>query len=380
MEIVNKKISELKAAEYNPRKISVEQLKHLKKSLEKFDCIEPAVININSDRKNTIIGGHQRIKAAKSLGWKEFPCIEVNFSLEQEREANIRLNKNTGEFDFELLESEFEFDDLIEYGFSEEELNFMQIEEIGEVEGEDDVPEVVKDQIVKKGDIWILGDHRLLCGDATIVSDVDKLMDGKKADMVFTDPPYGISIVSKNGSVGKTKGKYSPVKGDETKDVAVDSFNLCQSLNIPIQFFWGANHYSSNLPDSTCWVVWDKQGGKSVTFADCELCYTNIKAPVRMFTHIWDGFRRDSERGEMRVHPTQKPVQLFIDIWKKFDCPYIVLDLFGGSGSTLIACEKTKRKCFMMEIEEKYCDIIITRWQNFTGNSAILEATGEVYG
>lgn len=150
-------------------------------------------------------------------------------------------------------------------------------------------------------------------------------------------------------------------------------------MGIPELYFWGANHYSSCLPDSSCWIVWDKQGGKSVTYADCELCYTNIDKPVRMFTHIWDGFRRDSEKGERRVHPNQKPVKLFTDIWQKFNTGQVILDLFGGSGSTLIAAETTNRVCYMAELSPAFSDVIIKRWQEFTGKQATLEATGETF-
>jgi len=376
-----RRLSDLIPVSYNPRKLSKKERKDLKKSLCKFNLAEVPVINTDS----TILAGHQRCKILAEIENKDFE-IDVRvpnrkLTKEESDEYLIRSNKNTGEFDFELLVENFEIDDLVDFGFNEEDFDFTEPEEIGEIEGEDDIPEPPKEPITKRGDVWILGNHRLLCGDATSIDDVDKLMDFEKADMVFTDPPYGINIVSKDGSVGGgTKGKYQQIKGDDTTNAAIESFTLCQSLNIPVQFFWGANYYSSNLPDSPCWIVWDKQGGKSINFTDCELCYTNIKSPVRMFTHIWDGFRKDSEKGEMRVHPTQKPVKLFIDIWDKFDCPNTVLDLFGGSGSTLIACEKTKRKCFMMEIEPRYCNIIVTRWQEFTGNSAILEETGECYG
>ena len=116
-----------------------------------------------------------------------------------------------------------------------------------------------------------------------------------------------------------------------------------------------------------------------MTFADCELCYTNIEKPVRMFTHIWDGFRRDSEKGEKRVHANQKPVALFTEIWDKFNMGQVVLDLFGGSGSTLLAAEKTDRVCYMLELDPRYADVIITRWQEFTGQTATLETTGQTY-
>ena len=125
--------------------------------------------------------------------------------------------------------------------------------------------------------------------------------------------------------------------------------------------------------------MWDKQGGKSVTYADCELCFTNRENPVRMFTHIWDGFRRDSEKNESRVHPNQKPVKLFVDIWDTFSPGRIVLDLFGGSGSTLIAAETTSRVCYTVELSPAFCDVILKRWQDFTGKKATLERTGEEF-
>jgi DNA modification methylase len=128
--------------------------------------------------------------------------------------------------------------------------------------------------------------------------------------------------------------------------------------------------------------VWDKQGGKHVTFADVELCYTSIDAPARLFTHIWDGFRRDSEKGEKRVHPTQKQVQLIVELWeffKKHISGALVLDLFGGSGSTLIACEKTGRQARLMELDPRYVDVIVKRWQDYTGKQATREADGVAF-
>jgi len=160
---------------------------------------------------------------------------------------------------------------------------------------------------------------------------------------------------------------------DENTNVAEMAFQLCQKMDTNL-VFWGANHYSTVFPSSSCWIVWDKQDGKRVTFADCELAYTNIKKPARLFKHIWDGFRRDSEKGDMRVHPTQKPVKLIEQIFDLFkeESGNLILDLFGGSGSTLIACEKTNRKCFMMELDPHYVDVIIARWEQFTGKKAEL--------
>lgn len=358
-----------------------DQIERLAKLIKHTGFRNPLVV---SNRSGFVLCGHGRIAAARKAGLKEVPVIYQNFESDAEEYAYMTADNaihNWSSIDLSKVNTEMldlgpDFDiDLL--GIKD--FVIEPIEKFEPQGNEDDVPEVVH-PITRKGDIWLLGNHRLMCGDSTMIDDVEKLMNGEKADMVFTDPPYGISIVSKDGGVGGgTKGKYREILGDGDKSVAIDSYNLCQSLKIPVQFFWGANHYSECFPGSPCWVVWDKQGGKSVTFADCELCYTNLDSPVRMFTHIWDGFRRDSEKGEKRVHPTQKPVKLFLEIWEKFKCPNIVLDLFLGSGSTLIACEQSGRKCLGMELDEKYCDVIIKRWEQYTGKKATLELTGQTY-
>jgi DNA modification methylase len=246
---------------------------------------------------------------------------------------------------------------------------------------EDAVPEVPAQPITVLGDVWVLGKHRVMCGDSTSIDAVDKLMAGERADMIFTDPPYGIGLDKEGQKLGKSQA-YGAVLNDHDTTVAVDAFNLAQSLCDGAMFFWGANHYSHALPGSPCWIVWDKQGGKRVTFADVELCYSNIEAPARLFTHIWDGFRKDSEKGDKRVHPTQKPVQLIVEIWELFEkhiSGAIVLDLFGGSGSTMIACEKTHRYARLMELDPKFCDVIVKRWQDFTGKKATHAETGKTF-
>lgn len=368
----------------NSRTHSDEQINQIASSIKEFGFTSPILI----DEQGGVIAGHGRILAAKKLGLDDVPCIVLSGLTEAQKKAYIiadnQLPLNAG-WDLDKLKLEIEtlgemdFDiDLL--GFDDDFLNGLLEEETPGLTDEDEVPEPPEKPVSVLGDIWQLGNHRLMCGDSTSIDAVDKLMDGLKPNVVFTDPPYGISIVSKDGSVGGgTKGKYKEVIGDGDTSVAVDAFNLCKAMGIPELFFWGANHYSSVLPDSSCWVVWDKQGGKSVTFADCELCYTNLKKPVRMFTHIWDGFRRDSEKGIKRVHPTQKPVKLFIDIWEKFNTGQVVMDLFLGSGSTLIAAESTDRVCYGMELDPFYIDVIINRWQNFTGKQAIHIESGKTY-
>lgn len=223
-----------------------------------------------------------------------------------------------------------------------------------------------------------------MCGDSTDAGTVALLMDGQKADMVFTDPPYGI-----NEKGDRTARKTGLAKNHKFKDFiddsieyAVKAFNVCDDLKIPRQVWWGANYYAHHIPQSNNWFVWDKRVEEKMkdTQSDCELAWVKSKwSSVRIFRHLWKGFNKDSERGEGRVHPTQKPVELAIWAFDYFKDVTSVLDLFGGSGSTLIACEKTNRKCYMMELDPHYVDVIIKRWQEYTGKEAILDGTGKTY-
>ena len=223
-----------------------------------------------------------------------------------------------------------------------------------------------------------------MCGDSTSIDAVERLMAGRKADMVFTDPPYGISVVggakARNGSIGGAgkvaAGEYRAVIGDDEDYNPAHIFELFPGGKY---ILWGANYYSDKLPIGGRWFVWDKNRGEGTTFSDCELAWSNIKGiVVKKYKVTWDGMNREGERGK-RVHPTQKPVLLSEKILTDFHHEKVIVDLFGGSGSTLIACEKTARDCRMMELDPKYCDVIIKRWQDFTGQTATLEATGQTY-
>lgn len=162
--------------------------------------------------------------------------------------------------------------------------------------------------------------------------------------------------------------------GDDTKDTAKQAVAHILSLGIEKVFLWGANHYCDALPGTACWVVWDKE--RTGNYAEAELAWTNLESPVKIFRHMWNGMIKASEHGEDRVHPTQKPVALAEWCFKEYGQEGdTVLDLFGGSGSTLIACERTGRKCFMMEIDPGYCDVIIERWEKETGEKAKLAKT-----
>ncbi len=376
LKITYKNITDLKEAGYNPRKIDKDAFEQLKKSLSNFECVEPAVININPERFGTIVGGHQRIKVAKDLKWTEFPCVEVNLTLEQEKELNIRLNKNTGEFDFELLQEHFDTSDLVDWGFDEDEFEH-EVEEVGEVEGEDDVPEPPEEPITVLGDVWILGEHRLVCGDSTSITDVDKLMDGNKADMVFTDPPYNVGF---NGR----SGKHDVIKNDDLSDSDFADFidgtiATIKAVNPEHYYIWcnwdffGILH--GKMEYKSC-IVWAKNNfGMGVGYRhQHEFCLFNGKVDekIKNESDLWE-IAKDTNY----VHPTQKPVALSERALKNHKGAKNILDLFGGSGSTLIGCEKTKRKCFMMELDEKYCDVIIKRFIEFSGKDVFLLAGGE---
>jgi DNA modification methylase len=237
---------------------------------------------------------------------------------------------------------------------------------------EDEAPEVNESEPAKSelGKVYKLGNHRLMCGDSTDAGSVAILMDGQKADMVFTDPPYGISIVGDNGKVGAenlAKNRvYSKVIADDTTETAEKAYKVLKNYSSKL-IIWGGNYFINFLDFSDGWIIWDKRGDiNSNNFADGEMAWCSFHTPVRIYKQIWNGMIREGEH-ENRVHPTQKPVKMLGEILKDFTKDgEIVLDVFGGSGSTLIACEQLDRKCYMMELDPHYCDVIRRRWWKFT--------------
>jgi DNA modification methylase len=339
-----KKISELTPAPYNPRESTEKQESQLKQSLKKFGVVEPIIYN---KQTGYIVGGHFRVRELQKLGYTEIECVIVDLSEEDEKELNIRLNANTGQWDWDELANNFELEDLNDWGLEVPNMKH-------ELEAEEDnfeEPETIETDIVL-GDLFEIGEHRLLCGDSTDSDAVAKLMDGQKADMVFTDPPYGMNAVSKSGVLKKKYG--TDIMGDSDTNAAKDSFNLIYSMYPDaIHIWWGANYYSSCLPDSECWIVWDKNNGESDQ-TDCELAWTNARSVVRQFT-------KASEKTN-RVHPTQKPVELIDWSIKRFaEKAKVIGDYFLGSGATMVASHQLKRKCYGMELDPKYCQVIIDR-------------------
>ena len=359
----------------NSRTHSEQQVQQVAASIKEFGFTNPILI----DGDSGIIAGHGRLQAAQMMGMDEVPTITLEGLTEAQRKAYViadnQLALNAG-WDLDALKVELErlgeldFDiDLL--GFDDDMLAGLMEEEPAEgLTDEDDVPELEDDPVTVEGDVWILGNHRLMCGDSTSLDAVDKLMDGVYPDLIHTAPPYGMNAVS-NSSVLKANYK-TDIMGDDNPDIAKESFTLIHNLYPEAkQIWWGANYYCSVLPDSECWLVWDKNNGQSDQ-TDCELAWANFRSVVRQFTQA-------SEKTN-RVHPTQKPVSLVEWIIKRFNLSAnSIADYFGGSGSTLIAAEKHRIKSFTMEFDPKFCDVIIKRWQDFAGQEAVMESTGDKF-
>lgn len=362
VKINNMFIHDLKEYENNPRK-NDEAVDYVKESIREFGFKVPIIV----DKEYNIITGHTRKKAALELGIKEVPVIIADDLNEEQIQAFRLADNKVAEFsqwDEDLLLdelSQLEDMDMGEFGFDLGDM-FEEEDEVEEDDFEEEVPEEPKSQV---GQIYQLGRHRLMCGDSTNEEDVKKLTDNNKIDMVFTDPPYGMNAVSNSGVLSKTYG--NDIMNDNDNTVAYKSWQLCDGLfNESKQIWWGANYYSEYLPSSECWLVWNKNNGQSDQ-TDCELAWSNMRSVVRMFT-------LSSEKTN-RVHPTQKPIKMITDVFSKFDKDKSInniIDLFGGSGSTLMACEQTGRNAYLMELDPRYVDVIINRWEQYTGEEAEL--------
>jgi len=394
IQVIDLPISSLIPFANNARTHSKDQIAKIASSIKEFGFCDPIAI----DAQNGVIAGHGRLEAAKLLGMMTVPTIMLShLSKEQQRAyilAHNRIALDAG-WDNELLSIELrELSaaglDLSLTGLDDKELTRimdLKLDENDTDATEDEIPVFAHEPITVFGDIWHLGDHRLVCGDSLAVTDIDKLIPDISIDMVFTDPPYGINentdrVRSKRTQVAEA-GQYEKIIGDDSTDTAIAAFNFCYGLGINVLVFWGANHYCSHLPDSANWAVWDKrvEDNERDSNSDCELAWVKSKyKSVRIFRHLWKGMIKGSEQGEKRCHPTQKPVALAIWAFDEYAPESkTILDLFGGSGSTLIACEKTNRKCYMMEISPSYCDVIIKRWEKFTVKKAILESNGSSF-
>lgn len=359
----------------NPRLIKDDKFKKLCNSIRDFPRmleLRPIII----DDLGEILAGNQRYRACKELGLKEVPIMRASdLSDEQKQEFIVKDNIGSGEWDFNLLSAQFDSDVLSEWGLDVLGAgDFESITDIGDEKEtkEDDYEIPEKDEIktnIKYGDIIEIGQHRLMCGDSTKIEDVERLMNGKKVDMVFTDPPYGINEKTDRvheARFGLAKANtFDKILGDENTNTAIKAIEIINYLKVNIQVIWGANYFAHSLSESGNWLVWDKriEEKQRDVNSDAELAWVkSSKRSVRIFRHLWKGMIKGSENGQRRIHPTQKPIALAEWCFQEYgkDCSNI-LDLFLGSGSTMVACHQLDRICYGMELEPKYCQVIVDR-------------------
>ena len=417
MKITSVPIDDLQFADYNPRAATEKEAAELQKSIERFGFVEPIVVNSDSKRKNIIIGGHFRVRTAKQLGITEVPVYYVKISsVEKEKELNLRLNKNLGHWDAQLL-VEFDENLLLDVGFESGELDemFADLKLDDDNEKDDDVPEVPTETDTQAGNIWQLGRHRLMCGDATNAEHVRTLMNEQQADMVFTDPPYNVNYK------GHGKNTSNTIANDNMEGVAFTQFLEKVFANYKTALKSGAGMYVFHSSSSQTQfeyalekvgfevknqLIWNKPaaalGWGDYRWKHEPFFYCSVKGKKAQFygnrkhSTVWDfqktdaqlfawaqKMKRAEEQGKTTiwsmsrdnsrdyVHPTQKPVELITYAMRNSSkSGDLVLDLFMGSGSTLIAAEKTERSCFGLELDPKYVDVIIKRWEDYTGQTA----------
>ncbi len=395
MNIQKISIEKLKPAEYNPRKDlkpEDEEYQKIKKSLIEFGYVAPVIVN--SDM--TVIGGHQRLKVLKELGYTEIECNVVDLDKAKEKALNIALNKITGEWDNtkleELLAELKETDiDMDMTGFSFDEVDNMLKDITGSKEDDFDLDQAlneIEEPISKPGDVWILGRHRLMCGNSTQKEDVMHLMNKQEADMLLTDPPYNVDYEGKTSAALKIENDN--MNETEFYNFLIDAFrNMYESIKHGGSIYvFHADTEGLNFRNAfkavgfklaQC-LVWVKN-----TFVMGRQDYQWRHEPILYGWKEGAGHYFVDNRKQSTVlefdkpsrnaeHPTMKPIDLLVYLIKNSSKENdIILDLFGGSGSTLIAAEQIQRTCYTMELDPKYCDVIIKRWENLTGQKAILE-------
>lgn len=392
MNIQKINILKLKPSEYNPRKDlqpEDEEYIKIKNSILEFGYVAPVIINADM----TVIGGHQRLKVLKELGYEEIQCIVVDLDKNKEKSLNLALNKISGEWDNDKLEAILaelkETDiDINVTGFSNDEIDDILKDIIGSNEDDFDLEEAldeIEEPITKVGDVWLLGKHRLLCGNSTQEDDVMRLMNNQYADMLLTDPPYNVDY---EGTAGKIKNDN--MNETEFYNLLIDAFKNMHSVaksGCPIYVFHadteGLNFRNAfknagfKLAQCLVWVkntfvmgrqdyqwkhepiLYGWKEGKAHYFIDSRSQNTVLE---------FDKPTRNAE------HPTMKPIDLLVYLIKNSSKENnLIVDLFGGSGSSLIAAEQSNRICYTMELDPRYCDVIKKRWETLTGQKAELE-------
>jgi len=404
-------LARLQPYERNARTHSPEQVAQIAASIQEFGFTNPILVG----KDDGIIAGHGRLAAAMDLGLTEVPVIVLDHLSAEQRRAYVladnKLALNAG-WDEELLAMELQELQLAEFdlsllGWSDEELADLmpEVEELPPEDADADaVPEPPEEPVTKPGDVWLLGKHRVMCGDSTVIADVERLMDGSKADLLLTDPPYNVAVVGGNHSLSPEERKKQgglviendKMSDDDFRQFLRDVYSAADAVIKPggVFYIWHADSEGYNFRGAArdvgwqvrqC-LVWNKNSlvmGRQDYHWKHEPCLYGWKEGAghywgsdRSQTTVLD-FNRPSRNGE---HPTMKPVELFQyqleNSTKRGD---LVLDLFGGSGTTAIAAEQTSRQARLMELDPRYCDVIVKRWQQFTGKTATLESTGEPF-
>jgi len=359
------------ARKHNPRNIGM-----IVKSVGEVGVGRSIVI----DEDGIVLAGNGIVEALGECGIEKVRVVQANgneliavqrtgLSDDQKKKLALYDNRTAelADWDIDVLKDiDIELPAMLENIFQPQELDeLLDLSDIGLLEDEDESPEAPEKAVTRPGQIYQLGPHRLMCGDSTDKSQVEKLMNGEQADMVLTDPPYGINLIDKHRTKGGGKKhpatKFKPVIGDDKE------FNPAFILDLGVSkvFLWGGNYFAHLLPRGGRWFVWDKHMGQGMRLSHCELAWSNIEGVrVHKFDCVWMGFAKEGEAGK-RVHPNQKPIKLQEDVLTETSQEgESILDLFGGSGSTLIACEKLNRKCHMMEIDPSYCDVIVERYKS----------------
>jgi len=435
LNVVYVPINELLPATYNPRKWNDDSIAQLTESMKRFGLVDPIVANGSPERKNTVIGGHFRLKVAKDLGYKEIPVVYINIpDLEKEKELNLRLNKNVGDWDWNLL-AEFGETTLADIGFSSEELD-----DIFEIE---DTPEQfdlqkelekldIKQIEIQKGDVWHLGDSKIMCGDSTIEEDVIKLMDGEKANMCFTDPPYLLDYLNGKKKHGKATEGFGAKRDRRYLETDVlppdftekwmaniskiqdESFSIIVYENWKnLRIIWGEMEKYWKLKNMIVWHLPNRNQGfaaKYKFFSKHDIAMVGASSNVDVeFNNEpeedglqeeyetalyaisgkpqWEGYKKgkkiqpsdfieyvasDEKHSGQGVIFGTKPTEILIPyikvLTKRGD---LIIEPFGGSGSTLIAATKMKRRCYIMEKSPVYAEVIKKRWEKLTGKKGV---------
>lgn len=405
LEIVYVSIEKIKPNEYNPKTMTQKETEELEKSITEFDIVDPLLVNSAEGREGILIGGHQRLKIYKKMGIKEVPVVYRNIpDMKKERKLCLSLSKNLGSWDWDLL-ANFDEEELLSVGFDSDELeqrfNLTDEPEEDNYNIEKAV-ELIKEPTSVPGGMWRLGKHRLFCGDSIKGEDIRKLMDGDRADCVFTDPPYNVNY-SGQGKLGGIRNddmteeafveftlKFMEVLKDNLKIGGV--FYMCSGWSSYPIFLYAIKAMGMKFANPIIWVKnnttlgWNdyrykyemllkgkkqkaKKKKKSIPILYGWNGGKHYFKDTRFESDVWEITRRASQT---MIHPTQKPILLVSRaISNSSKIGEIILDLFGGSGATIIACEKLNRACRINELEPLFCDVIIDRWEQYTGKKAV---------